>query len=1185
MKRVFLTLSLILLPWLILAQKAVAQQRGSYQIEVTAGELSSKLPLERDQVLYLTLSGTLNSSDLATLRELVNLETLDLLGTSIVPGGTGYTSELLPTETITVQETNALPDALLAGHTKIKIVKLPQQLKSIGRYTFSGASRLEEVDCPESLRILGAYAFAQCTSLRSLQLNKFIKTLPEGLFEGCTSLKSITKVGKISHIGDKAFKGCQSLAKFSLVTGLEEVGEAAFAGCSKIEMINIPSTTQRVGERAFEGCTSLYILFFKGGVKGGIGRSAFEGCTALKTVYLPYGMERLSERMFAGCSSLQEVAMNKTITTIGSGALANCIALKRIQLESVTPPRCDGNPLEGITSLDKIDLLVPSEGEASYKANSSWSPLHIIGVAANYKGVEVVSIGLKQGSTTPFKFGLRIAQPYSVDLGNGTFVKGTPGTKISAKSQIKCDTHGSAVKLLSTPAALTSFLINDINDNDIETIAFQAPELDYLWLSGSAIKEFDGSNLPKLQLLNLVNNASLSSLRLSSNVALRHLDVSLCESLAKLELASLSELTYLGASMVHISSWDFSANTKLQTLDLVMTPIQRLNLSMLSNLREVKLSNCGLEEILLPTASTLRSIYLDNNKLDATALNKIYEQLPQCTPEDKAQIFIKGNVGAQASNTSIATAKNWTVDVQGTEPSPPDKVAISLSTVAKTIKINLLTKENETILVDWGDGGDPERITSRAGLLNQLAHTFSTSAPQHKVKVYARTISSIVSPLFSVLELTSLDVSGATSLEMLSLPYGNNLTSVNLSANLELTSINLSGCKLQSIILPKDLSKLRSLQLTSNEIKSINLAGATSLETLKMASNKLSSIDLTDCHQVKNLDLNLNGLTEILGIHQLTQLDKLDIARNNLPFSMIPPKGAMSEYKYNQYWYDIPEKLVNGLTIDLSAETLAQGISDKKEQTSFEWYIRESADRKSRIAEELYSSENGRFTFSDRLFDGRNAVDIFVIMKNPGFPEINKKIGGLMSGLVKLTKSGGSDFDPSTFDDTFEGLYENAFLNCPHLTEILLPKNTKEVRDNVFAKCPALHTVVFYDDASVVASSFEDQEGLNVYVPTEQIKAAFDGILNFTKAKVVVGIPSAVDAPQPVGSIVVATQPGMLVLTTSTLERTSFALYSIRGELIAQDSLEPDETRLISLQSTQTYILKTPQGTLKVIIP
>ena len=74
------------------------------RIEVTAGELSIKLPQEREQVLHLTLSGTLNSSDLAALRELFNLETLDLLSTSIVPGGTGYTSELLPTETITVQE-------------------------------------------------------------------------------------------------------------------------------------------------------------------------------------------------------------------------------------------------------------------------------------------------------------------------------------------------------------------------------------------------------------------------------------------------------------------------------------------------------------------------------------------------------------------------------------------------------------------------------------------------------------------------------------------------------------------------------------------------------------------------------------------------------------------------------------------------------------------------------------------------------------------------------------------------------------------------------------------------------------------------------------------------------------------------------------------------------------------------
>ena len=83
----------------------------------------------------------------------------------------------------------------------------------------------------------------------------------------------------------------------------------------------------------------------------------------------------------------------------------------------------------------------------------------------------------------------------------------------------------------------------------------------------------------------------------------------------------------------------------------------------------------------------------------------------------------------------------------------------------------------------------------------------------------------------------------------------------------------------------------------------------------------------------------------------------------------------------------------------------------------------------------------------------------------------------------------------------------------------------------------------------------------------------------------IVGIPSAVERPQQVGSIVVATQPGGLILTATTLDKASFELFSIRGELIAQGSLEPDETCYIPLQSTQAYILKIPQGTLKVIIP
>lgn len=1183
MKKVFSVLLLLLLPYLLLGTRLVAQQSGSYQIKVTAGGLREQLPQGLESVVSLTLSGELNSSDLTCIRELVNLETLDLLKTHIIVGGDGYTSELLAGETITVKEPNALPGALLAEHTKIRSVTLPQGLKSLGEYAFYGATQLASVNCPTTLQTLGAFAFAKCTSLTAITLNANIKKLSESLFEGCTSLESVTK-SKATHIGKKAFKGCRALKKFSLVTGLLEIGDEAFADCSTLEMINIPSSTKQIGVRAFRGCTSLYILFFKTGVEE-IGDAAFAGCTALTTIYLPSGIKRLPQEMFAGCTSLKEVTMGKGLMTIGPKALANCTSLSRILIESTTPPSCNPETFDGVAPLSAIDLLVPSAAEATYRADDSWKTFHIIGIAGNYKGDEVVTIRVKEGTNTPFRFGLRIAQPYFVELGNGTFLKGAPGTKITAKNQVQCNAHGSVIKLYTTPAAVTSFLINDLNDNDIESITFRTPELDYLWLSNSLIKELDLSTLTKLQFLNLTNNASLKSLQLDRNVALSHLDISLCEALSAIDLSRLKELTFLGASMINISSWDLSSNTKLQMLDLMATPIRHLDISMLKDLREIKLTKCGLEGILFPAAPNLQMVYLEDNKLEASTLNKIYESLPQRNPGDKAKIFIKGNVGAEASITSIATNKNWIIDVQGSEPSIPDEEAVNFFTAAKTVKVNILTKDSETLLVDWGDGGEPERISSQAGIINQLSHQFATQTPQHEVKVYAHTITSIVSPLFSTLKLTYLDVSRARSLEVLSLPYDNDLLSVDLSTNLQLTSIDLSGCKLNALTLPKDLSKLRSLKLNTNDLKSIYLSGATSLEVLSAASNKLSTIDLSSCTQLKKLNLNLNGLSEIIWSESLTQLEEVDIARNNLPFSMRPPKGDLKEYKYNQYWYDIPERLINGRTIDLSAETLAQGISSKKELTTFEWYLRESADSKVLISESLYTSDSGRFTFSSKLFGDKNTIDLFVLMRNPGFPEINTKTGGLQSGLVKLTKGESSDVDPSTFEDKFEGLYENAFLKSTQLTEILLPRNTRDIRANAFAQCPSLKGVVFYTDATVVASSFDDQEGLKVYVPTEAIKATFEQILHFSKAEVVVGIPTSLIPPEEDGEISIATNQSSLTLRATSRERAHYTIYSSCGELIAQGSLEPGETKSYSLRPSQIYFLKSSRGPLKVIIP
>jgi hypothetical protein len=48
-------------------------------------------------------------------------------------------------------------------------------------------------------------------------------------------------------------------------------------------------------------------------------------------------------------------------------------------------------------------------------------------------------------------------------------------------------------------------------------------------------------------------------------------------------------------------------------------------------------------------------------KINLAALNSVFTALPSRVPSDYARIYIAENPGTSACNTSIATAKNWTV--------------------------------------------------------------------------------------------------------------------------------------------------------------------------------------------------------------------------------------------------------------------------------------------------------------------------------------------------------------------------------------------------------------------------------------------------------------------------------------------------------------------------------------------
>lgn len=524
----------------------------------------------------------------------------------------------------------------------------------------------------------------------------------------------------------------------------------------------------------------------------------------------------------------------------------------------------------------------------------------------------------------------------------------------------------------------------------------------------------------------------------------------------------------------------------------------------------------------------------------------------------------------------------------GVGPSEPTQEAISLFTEKKTISLNVISEKNETLSIDWGDGSRIEKATVSIGIQKNLKHTFETDTPQHEVKIYGEVITTLNSTLFNQLGLTFLDVSHCPTLQKLAIPNGNNLLSLDLSKNSELTHIDLAGCKLNSLSLPKDGAKIREFKLSTNEIAQLDLKGLSALEILSAPSNKIKEIDLTPCPKLKKINLNLNGLERIVGIKELTELTDLDIANNTLPFSMIPPRKNMTTYVYSQYWYDIPKVLIKDYTIDLSAEYLVQGITEQPEKTSYKWYIQKTVSEKVEVPQTAYSEHNEIFTFNNTLFpQGSKKVEIFVIMTNPSFPDINKKVQGLRSGFITMTRIHAEDpIDPTKFDTKFEAIYENAFAGAKNLIEIKLPKNTKEIRHKAFNNCAKLTSVVITSPIEKLSDkAFEDKDGLVIYVPNEAVKAKIEEMGLFDKTIVVVS-----NGPVPNHPIIanrnynIAIEGHTLILTSLSSEAQEVQLYNTQGQSIACGTLPGNSVIHLTLRQEGCYILSIQDVVSKIFI-
>ena len=146
---------------------------------------------------------------------------------------------------------------------ELKEVVLPGTLKRIGTADPTGCPKilgtmtkfdgtfeytaLEDVKIPDSVKYIGEYAFSGCGRLRKIAFPAELKEIRESTFRWCKSLEEVVFPRALEAIRVEAFEGCESLRTVTLPEKVRSIEQGVFAGCRNLESIYLPDSVSEIG--------------------------------------------------------------------------------------------------------------------------------------------------------------------------------------------------------------------------------------------------------------------------------------------------------------------------------------------------------------------------------------------------------------------------------------------------------------------------------------------------------------------------------------------------------------------------------------------------------------------------------------------------------------------------------------------------------------------------------------------------------------------------------------------------------------------------------------------------------------------------------------------------------------------------------------------------------------------------
>ena len=261
-------------------------------------------------------------------------------------------------------------------------MKIPQQIKYIGREAFSCNDYLQEISVPNGCEVDWA-AFGWCNVLEKADIGKNSKLHGKifekspaltdivigegsheihtssnaddwGVFIDCGGLETITLPDSWDFFDGtdgptgytEQFRGCNNLkevkfyntnTKYTSVNGIvfsKDEKELVYYPSGILDAeYEVPENVSKIGNYAFGNQKNIQNVIIPKEVI--IETAAFQGCSKLNNVIIPEGMVELKNRVFANCSSLKTIVIPKSITKIDSGYVISSATFDSVKLETV----------------------------------------------------------------------------------------------------------------------------------------------------------------------------------------------------------------------------------------------------------------------------------------------------------------------------------------------------------------------------------------------------------------------------------------------------------------------------------------------------------------------------------------------------------------------------------------------------------------------------------------------------------------------------------------------------------------------------------------------------------------------------------------------------------------------------------------------------------------------------------